>query len=234
MNACAARSPLTFFFLVFALSVPVALAGALTTLQLLPGLPVSALMFVCPALAAFILEYKENKTAGVIRLLQRSCDYERITAKTWYVPILILMPCVTVLAYGLMRLMGPPPPFQFPVLEAPFLFSAFFLAALGEELGWSGYVTEPLQQRWSAFEAGVLLGLVWAIWHWAPLLQAHRSPAWIAWWSLYTVASRVLMVWLYNNTGKSVFAVAIYHAVMNTAGSFFRATGLIGIRRSQA
>jgi len=68
-----------------------------------------------------------------------------------------------------------------------------------------------MQDRWNALETGILLGLVWAVWHWLPLMQAHRSPAWIAWWSLYTVALRVLIVWLYNNTGRSVFAAILYH-----------------------
>ncbi len=35
----------------------------------------------------------------------------------------------------------------------------------------------------------------------------HRDPE--PWWSLGTVAARIIMVWLYNNTGKSVFGVAL-------------------------
>jgi hypothetical protein len=54
-----------------------------------------------------------------------------------------------------------------------------------------------------------------AIWHGVPLVQASQSPAWIAWWCLYTVAARILIVWLYNNAGKSVFAAAVFHAMMN-------------------
>jgi hypothetical protein len=50
-----------------------------------------------------------------------------------------------------------------------------------------------------------------------PLVQAHRSPAWIAWWSLGTVAFRVLIVWLYNNAGQSVFAASLMHATANLA-----------------
>src|SRR5271157_4440853 len=75
------RSPLKFFLLVFALSLPFFLAGALTTVQLLPGLPVSSLMFLCPVTAALIFVYRENKTVGVTELLKRSFDYKRIRAK---------------------------------------------------------------------------------------------------------------------------------------------------------
>ena len=112
----------------------------------------------------------------------------------------------------------------------------FFVAALGEELGWSGYVIEPMQDRTGAIPAGILLGLAEAAWHIIPLLQADRSPAWIAWWCLSAVATRVLTVWLYNNTGKSVLAAALFHAMSNVSwllfpiyGSYYdpRISGLI-------
>ena len=180
--------------------------------------------------------YGENKTAGVIALLKRSFDYDRIRSKVWYAPVLLLMPGVMILSYGLMRLMGVPLPTpRFPVLAALAMFLAFFIAALGEELGWSGYVTDPMQDRLGALRASIVLGLVWAAWHVVPLTQAHRSAAWIAWWSVGTVAARVLIVWLYNNTGKSVFAAALFHTTVNVTwqlfpihGSFYnpRVTGL--------
>ncbi len=194
-------------------------------------------MFCCPVTAALILVYRENKTAGMTELLERSFDYKRIRAKVWYVPIVLLRPGVMLLSYGLMRLMGVPlPTLQFPVLAALAMLFAFFIAALGEELGWSGYIIDPMQDRWGALPAAVLLGLVWAVWHIVPLVQAHRSPAWIAWWCVSTVAIRVLIVWLYNNTGKSVFAAALFHTMSNVSwqlfpihGSYYdpRVTGLI-------
>jgi membrane protease YdiL (CAAX protease family) len=97
-----------------------------------------------------------------------------------------------------MRLMGlslPTP--QFPVLAALVMFLAFFISAACEELGWSGYVIDPMQNQWNALQASILLELIWAVWHFIPLVQAHRTPARMAWWSLFTVASRVIIVWIY-------------------------------------
>jgi len=86
-----------------------------------------------------------------------------------------------VLAYWLMLLAGSSlPSSQIPVpAVVAVMFLAFFPGALGEELGWSGYATDPVQDWRGALGAGVLLGLVWAVYHYVPLLQAHRSPAWI-------------------------------------------------------
>ena len=216
------RSPLAFVALLLALSVPFWLVGAAAERQLLPGLPVGALMALCPAVAASILVYLEAETAGVTALLQRAFDHERIRDKLWYAPILLLMPAMTAVAYGVMRVAGlslPAP--RFPVLAVPLLFLAFLVTGVTEELGWSGYVTDALQVRWSALRTGVLIGLVWAAWHVVVLLQAHRPPAWITAWAVGTVALRVLTVWLYNNTGKSVFAASLFHAMQNVSWQLF-------------
>jgi CAAX protease family protein len=221
------KSPFTFILLVFALSIPFSLAGTMIRLELLPGLPLSSLIVTfCPLIAALILVYRENKTAGVTELLKRPFDYKRIRAKVWYTPVVLLMPGVMVLSYGLMRWMGSPvPATQFPFLAPLVMFVVFFIASLGEELGWMGYAIDPMQDRLNALQASILLGLAWAAWHIIPVVQHGRSPAWIAWQCLFWVASRVLFVWLYNNTGKSVFAVTVYHAMLNVTWQLFPING---------
>jgi membrane protease YdiL (CAAX protease family) len=212
------RSPLTFFVLVFLLSVPFWAVGAATGLQLTPDLPVSSFIWVCPVIAAALLVYRENGATGVAALLRRSVDYARIRAKVWYVPTVLLLPGIYAATYGVMHLVGLPlPTVQVPVLAALGWFFGYFVAGQAEELGWSGYALDPLQERWSALGASLLLGLIWAAFHLVPHVQGHRGPEWIAWWSLATVALRVLYTWLYNNTGGSVFATVVFHATGNLA-----------------
>ena len=102
-----------------------------------------------------------------------------------------------------------------------FIFVVFFILGAGEELGWMGYAADPMQERRSALTTGIILGLVWAIWHFVPLIQMGRTLTWIAWWTLSTVALRILIVWLYNNTGKSVFAAIVFHATSNLSLAAF-------------
>jgi len=64
------KSPLIFFVLVFALSTPLSLAGAVVKLEVTPGVPISAIAVTfCPLIAALILVYRENKTAGKIAIV---------------------------------------------------------------------------------------------------------------------------------------------------------------------
>jgi len=211
-------SPLTFFVLVFALALPFWLLGALVQHVPLPiNLAVSALQFVCPLIAAFILVYREEKLSGVKRLLKSVFDLKRIKHKIWYVPIIFLMPLIMVLSYGVMLLLGRPLPAPYiPFLLIPIFFVVFFLPAACEEVGWTGYITDPMQDRWSAFTTSLILGSVWAIWHAIPELQAN-TPAWVAGQLFSTIGWRILIVWLYNNTGKSVLAAILFHDMVNVS-----------------
>lgn len=215
-----------FFLLTFALAIPFWLIGAVSGQELLPGLPLASLAFVCPMIAAVSLVYRETGRVGATALLKRSFDFRRITAKGWYMPTLLLMPLVMVVSFGLMRLSGTPVPVpRLAALPTLLLGVGFFIGALGEELGWSGYATDPLQKRWGALPAAVALGAIWALYHYVGLAEAHRALAWIAWWSLGTVALRVIMVWLYNNTGRSVFAAALFHMTINVTWQLFPING---------
>ena len=231
------RSPLLFVALVFALSVPLWLLGAKYRIEILPGLPLGALMVVCPLAASVILTARERGRAGVAAHLARAFDYRNIARKVWYVPILLLQPAIAILSYAVMRALGMPlPPVHLSLTAALVLFALFFVGALCEESGWSGYLIDPLQERWGALRASLVLGGVWAVWHWAPLVQVGRAADWIAWWTLGTLSTRVLHTWLYNNTGRSVFGAILFHAMTNVswqlfpnAGSHYdpRITGLI-------
>jgi membrane protease YdiL (CAAX protease family) len=211
-----------FFLLVLLLSIPFWIVGGVSGLELLPGLPLAALMSFCPALAACILIYREQGAAGVFRLLQRAADFRRIRSKIWYVPIIFLMPAIMLASYLIMRWMGDPLPApEIPLLLAVPLLLAFLAGALGEELGWSAYATDRFQARWGELVAGLFLGVAWAVWHLVPLIQVHRPVDWIAGWSLGTVATRIIIVRLYNGTARSVFAAALYHAMSNVSWQLF-------------
>ncbi len=133
-------------------------------------------------MAALILVYREGGLGGVMRLLSRIFDHRRIRNRIWYGPIIFLMPLIYLLTYGVVRLMSLPLPDEpyFPFLLVPLLFALFFILAIGVLVGWTGYATDPLQDRWSALTTGIILGLVTAIWHLVPLIQMGRAPIWMA------------------------------------------------------
>src|SRR4030095_14373176 len=89
-----------FFVLVFVLFIPFLVLGWFYPIELLPGLPMSALGAFTPALAALILVYRQNRLSGVRQLLGRSFDFKRIKNPFWFLLILVINPAIAILAYG--------------------------------------------------------------------------------------------------------------------------------------
>jgi membrane protease YdiL (CAAX protease family) len=84
-----------------------------------------------------------------------------------------------------------------------------------------GYAIDPMQDRWGALRAGLLMGSVWALWHFPSMIQIGQTPALMTWGFFVTIAFRILYIWLYNNTGRSVFGVILFHAISNTGRTIF-------------
>jgi uncharacterized protein len=138
-----------------------------------PALPISGLSFICPVAAAGILVHRERGSIGLRELLKRSFDFGRIQARAWLLPAILLEPAIMILSYVVVRQSGVAIPLpQFVPAQALALLLALFVAALGEELGWSGYAADPLQDRFGALSAGLLIGGVWVSVHIVQLLQA--------------------------------------------------------------
>jgi membrane protease YdiL (CAAX protease family) len=97
--------------------------------------------------------------------------------------------------------------------------SIFPGSALGEEIGWRGYVLPRIQTRMSALSASLLLAPFWALWH-LPLflagwLQGTQSPALYPAFIVSAFALSVILTWVYNSTGGSLLMVVLLHATVN-------------------
>jgi uncharacterized protein len=219
MANLATKTYIHFFVLVYLLSIPFWILGALgpDTTKILPiKLPISALMTFCPLIAAVILVYKKQKMPGVKQLLKLAFDIKKIKDKKWYLPVVFLMPLIALISFWYEQIQeGNVPESQPSPLAVFIFFCVYFICAIGEEIGWSGYAIGPLQEKYGALKASMILGFVWALWHLIPYTQMGKSAVWIFWQCIGTVALRIIMVWLFNNTGKSIFAMVLFHTMIN-------------------
>ncbi|MCC7052914.1 MAG: CPBP family intramembrane metalloprotease [Gemmatimonadaceae bacterium] len=215
-----------FFTLTFAFSVPFLVAGSLTGAFLLPGLPVAALMAVCPGAAALVLAWRHGGAPEAGRLGRRAIDVRRLSPPGWWLAVAGLFPAIALVTYWLLRLAGATlPAATVTPLELGTLAAVFMASALAEEIGWTGYATDPLVTRFGVLRGAVVLGIVWAAFHVVALRQADRPVDWIAWWTLYTIATRVILVQLYAHAGRSVCAAAVLHMSQNVSWQAFPQNG---------
>jgi CAAX protease family protein len=174
----------------------------------------------CAAPCVVDLVYRAEGLRGVRNHLARVFDQWKIRP-IWYVPLFLLAPTLSFLNYLIQRLIGLPLHAEQAnvLVMIPLLFVLFFVLGIGEEAGWTGYASDPLQARWTALTTAVVLGLVTSLWHLVPLLKMGHSALWIVWWTVWLVPLRIFILWVYNNTSKSLFAAIMMHAMINLSSS---------------
>jgi membrane protease YdiL (CAAX protease family) len=198
------RWPVLFAVFVLALSLPFWRFGA------------GSLVFVCPAAATLLLVGWADGRAGLRRLRRRLVDFSAPRPRWWLVPALGAAPLAVFvtcwLAHAFVRPLSAP---TVPPASIPVLCCVFLLGAVGEEIGWSGYLTGPMVRRFGMLGGGVLIGLISAAWR-LPVWSGDPL-AWIAGQFLLTVAFRVIIVRLYDRTGKSLPVAILCRTTVNVA-----------------
>jgi membrane protease YdiL (CAAX protease family) len=91
--------------------------------------------------------------------------------------------------------------------------------ALGEEIGWRGFLVPELSKIVSFPMVGVISGLMWAVYHFPVLLFADYNagtPPWygLACFTVMVVADSFILAWLTLRSG-SLWPAAILHASHN-------------------
>ena len=84
-------------------------------------------------------------------------------------------------------------------------------------VGWTGYATDRLRSRHSMLATSLILGIAWVVWHIPAMVAMPSEPAWsfIALQCGVLMAMRIIMVWVYEGSGRSLFAVIALHALSN-------------------
>ncbi|NUM46207.1 MAG: CPBP family intramembrane metalloprotease [Anaerolineales bacterium] len=215
------KSLVAFFLLAYGITWGLSILATKDLLPFsIPPLPmnVSALLLhYGPAFAAIIMAFIGSGRVGVNALLARLGRWR--VKPMWYLFIFLFPLLVRLSAVGMDVLLGGRPPVFFsatgvptgnPVLLLPVVFLAvLFQAGLAEEIGWRGYGLPGLQQRYGALTASLILGVIWAAWHFHPLNFAVLWPQ--AFWYFFSVIPfTILLTWINNNTGESLLMAVLF------------------------
>jgi uncharacterized protein len=221
------RHPIaTFLVLVYATTTAlVFVPRAFTEPGLLPGgaTPHGMLENVLgSAVPAFIVTALESGRAGVRDLARRSFRW-RVPLR-WYLisllaPLLIFLIAITIL-YGLapLRALGQNW-LQLFTAFLPALAIMILLNNVAEEIGWTGFVFAPFQDRHGPLRAALLTGVFFWLFHVPNFYVETRSWATTALvlgiFLLPHLGSRFITGRLYNGAGSSVLIAGLFHSMHN-------------------
>jgi uncharacterized protein len=213
-----------FLILVYVITTATSLSPVLTRRDLLPygQAPYDLLAHVVgTAIPAFIVTAAYGGGAGVRDLLRR-CFQWRVGVG-WYLLALVGPTLLTLgLAYAMEgsvvnALSGNWSELLTVVL--PSLAFAFLLSNFSEEIGWTGFLFNRVQDRHRPMRAAVLVAFPFALAHLPGFIVEAGSVVdglvFLGVLFIPQVASRVLAAWFYNKTFQSVAIVGLFHSSYN-------------------
>lgn len=211
----------SFLLSTAAISATFWVAGALVAGEwLVAGLPLSAAMFLAPALAVLI-------TRSALPTVRLPENVRARPGRSWatYAAWSLLLPSLLAGCWGLAAWSGDHlPGLAITPGRVVLLCFVFTVSSACEELGWTRFLTRSLLSRMTVTRAGLGIGAIWAGLHIVPYLQAERPWAWVAWQCAFTIAFRVVIVAAVVLTQRWGIAVAL-HASYDVAWALYPAGG---------
>ncbi|UCC58551.1 MAG: CPBP family intramembrane metalloprotease [Candidatus Bathyarchaeum sp.] len=163
-----------------------------------------------PFFAGILMTLLVNGKLGIKQLFSRMKKYK--VAGRWYLPVLIFPGLLLAVSLLLGILVSPElaPTFGvFGLIGGP-------MAGLLEETGWMGFAYPKMKGKRSALGTAIYFGVFHGIWHIVADFLGNFNAFggyWLPYFfgfCLHVVALRVLIVWVYENTG-SVFLSILMH-----------------------
>ena len=175
------------------------------------------------ALPAFLVTAATSGKTGVRGLLGRCLRWR--VGIGWYPAALFGLLTASVLVGGVLPGLAPLAALveRWPLLFTLFLpevLLPFLTIQLFEEAGWTGFMQHTRQERRGPLAASVLVAPAFVLQH-LPILLMDVG---VGLGSLFVVGAlvvvavffRVVVMWLYNGSGRSVLIVALFHSAYNS------------------
>ncbi len=200
--------------------------------------PVTMLFYICGGIAPSstgIILAKIKSDSYWKSFLRRSIDIRLITKK-FFIFIFTIIPVTTfagLLLYVAFTGELPRMDSFLKYINNPShivslaLFMLFF-GLIPEELGWRGYALDHLEKEHNRFNASLLLGFFWMMWH-LPLFfiqgtyqynLLQTSPYLMIDFIVQFYPLSIMMDWVYHNTNRSIASGVLFHFCINFIGEF--------------
>ncbi|MFC1787058.1 type II CAAX prenyl endopeptidase Rce1 family protein [Halobacteriota archaeon] len=172
-----------------------------------------------PFIGSFSLTFLEEGKEGVKNLGRRFWNLK--IAKLWLLISFVLFPLLYCAGFIIAFLIEGTTPVLVWLSDPSILLYvvaiSFFGGGFAEEFGWRGYALDRLQAKWNALISSLILGMIWAFWHfpvWYIAGDSHQSSPFFL-FVLTIVFLSILYTWVYNNAGGSILVAVVLHTTYN-------------------
>jgi len=176
--------------------------------------PLVILFVYSPGFAGVFLVWRHYGLKGLGSFFRRLTLWR--ASRLWWLYLILGIPVIFFAGAALKGTISDPFPFSPWYLVLPAIGGMLFLGPI-EEFGWRGVALPLLQRRFNPFWAGLILGIIWAVWHIpAFLLSGTPQSAWsFPAFFFGVVAIGVILTPLFNKARGSLLIAYLYHFQMN-------------------
>jgi uncharacterized protein len=172
---------------------------------------------ISPGLVAILVTAKTQGADGV-KLLINKISFKN-TSVMWYIFAITFIALIKLLAALVFFLLYNSWP-QFGTTSWYVMLGAIAVstwAQAGEEIGWRGYALPLMSKRFGLAWSGILLGIIWAVWH-LPLFYLEAADTFHQSFPLYLLqvtGLSVIMAWLLWKVNGNLLPLMVFHAAIN-------------------
>lgn len=175
--------------------------------------PLIILMVYSPGIAGVFLVWRSYGAKGLPGFFRRLSLWRAPGA--WWIFLIFGIPLIVYAGAAIKGTISEPFPFSPWYQMFPAIALALFLGPI-EEFGWRGVLQPLLQRKFSPFWSGLIVGIIWGIWH-IPSFLGSGTPQ-SAWdfgpFFIGIVAIAVILTPLFNVSKGSLFIAALFHFQM--------------------
>lgn len=93
-----------------------------------------------------------------------------------------------------------------------FMFIGILIGALGEEIGWRGFLQPTLEKHNSVLLSSIIIGLIWGLWH---IGHYKNGVLFMVGFLLFTIAASIILAYLLRDTNYNIIVAVLFHTSIN-------------------
>ena len=183
-----------------------------------------------PSLVGLGLTWLYEGRSGLRKLGKRVIQFN-IGMKLYLAAILFAI-IISGLQLGLNIVTGSKFDYSLFITQIGFLLPLLVLGPISEEIGWRGFALDRLQTRWSALISGLIIGVVWSLWHLPLFFMIGTSQFELKFpfigFMLGLTSTSVIYSWLNNRARGSIWMAIFFHWIY----TYFAQVVATGVTRS--
>jgi membrane protease YdiL (CAAX protease family) len=178
------------------------------SLEFIDGLRMAIPMIAGPCIAGILMTYLVDGRRGLRDLFSKMGKW-RVNLR-WYAAALLIFPVLILAVLLTLNFLVSkdyyPSFIMFGILAG--LFAGIF-----EEIGWTGFAYPKMRLKYGTLRSILFLGFLHGVWHVVAgylgegqIYGGYWLPRFIVMWIFAMTAMRVILVWIYSNTGSLLLA----------------------------